>query len=124
MIYTTRSGQQRVEIPRNVSDLPDGEYRLVLRNNVGRGEIELSNEVGEFNDDFNIDFSISTGNAVFDTTLYHVVEWMWPNVPTVGEYSYTLYKGDVAVARGLMMVTEAREIDEFNKVLTYEQYNG
>lgn len=95
-----------------------------MRNNVGRGEIELSNEVGEFNDDFNIDFSISTGNSVFDTTLYHVVEWMWPNVPTIGEYSYTLFKGDVAVARGLVMVTEARDIDEYNKVLTYEQYNG
>ena len=124
MIYATTAGAQVVKIPRNVSSLPEGDYRITLRNNVGRGEIELSNEVGEFNDDFSLDFSITTGNSVIDTTLYHIVEWMWPNVPTIGEYAYTLYKGDVAVARGLMMVTEAREIGQYDKALTYEQYEG
>lgn len=113
-----------VKIPRNVSNLPEGDYRIALRNNVGRGEIALSNEVGEFNDDFSLDFSITTGNSVIDTTLYHIVEWMWPRVPTMGEYTYTLYKGDVVVARGLMMVTEEREIGQYDKAVTYEQYEG
>lgn len=113
-----------VKIPRNVSNLPEGDYRIALRNNVGRGEIELSNEVGEFNDDFSLDFSITTGNSVIDTTLYHIVEWVWQRVPTMGEYTYTLYKGDVVVARGLMMVTEEREIGQYDKEVTYEQYEG
>lgn len=124
MIYTTTAGAQVVKIPRNVSNLPEGDYRIALRNNVGRGEIELSNEVGEFNDDFSLDFSITTGNSVIDTTLYHIVEWVWSRVPTMGEYTYTLYKGDVVVARGLMMVTEEREIGQYDKALTYEQYEG
>lgn len=124
MIYATTAGAQVVKIPRNVSNLPEGDYRITLRNNVGRGEVELSNEVGEFNDDFSLDFSITTGNSVIDTTLYHIVEWMWPRVPTMGEYTCTLYKGDVVVARGLMMVTEEREIGQYDKALTYEQYEG
>lgn len=124
MIYATTAGAQVVKIPRNVSNLPEGDYRITLRNNVGRGEIELSNEVGEFNDDFSLDFSITTGNSVIDTTLYHIVEWMWQKVPAIGEYAYTLYKGDVVVARGLMMVTEEREIGQYDKEVTYEQYEG
>lgn len=124
MIYATTAGAQVVKIPRNVSNLPEGDYRITLRNNVGRGEIELSNEVGEFNDDFSLDFSITTGNSVIDTTLYHIVEWMWQKVPTIGEYAYTLYKGDVVVARGLMMVTEEREIGQYDKEVTYVQYEG
>lgn len=124
MIYTTTAGAQVVKIPRNVSDLPDGEYRLAMRNNIGRGEVELSNEFGEFNDDFSLDFSITTGNSVIDTTLYHIVEWMWPRVPTMGEYTYTLYKGDVVVARGLMIVTEEREMGQYDKAVKYEQYEG
>lgn len=123
MIYATTIGLQSAEIGRNVTQLPDGDYVFSLRNNVGRNDIDFGS-AGEFNADFSFDFAVDSGNTVIDSLLYHTVEWSWPIVPSVGEYQYWLTKGGVVVATGLLMVTEAHEVEMYNRELQYGQYNA
>lgn len=106
-------------IPRNITELPSGGYVLEVRNNVNRTTSNPA-DGGAFNNDFNFDFS--TGSVFVDMPLYHRATFSWPITPQAGEYSYWLKKGGVIVASGLLMVTAAHDVDEYNKVAEYEQY--
>lgn len=103
MIYVAKSDLVKpLLIPRSASNLPSGDYRLVLRSNVGRD-------------------AVSIAVAVVDSKLFHDIDLSWPDAQ-VGEYTYTLYKGIDVVASGLLIVTEEREsAKEFNYELEYEQ---
>ena len=123
MLYAQQDSLRvEVKIPRNLTKLPEGDYVLMLRNNVGRSHTEDA-DIGDFGADFAISFD-TEGAEFYDTELYHHIAWIWPSTPTAGEYSYKLTKGDTVVASGLLMVVKGRNVDEYEKEQIYEQFNG
>ena len=109
MIYIDlHSDTHQLPIPRCVSNLPEGGHRLTLRSNVERTEVV-----------------VAAKGAFVDTKLFHFV-----TLPTqvvgemsIGEYDYTLLKGEVVIASGVAKVIgKGREVVEMNISKTYEQY--
>lgn len=123
MLYAEQDSLRvEVKIPRNLTKLPEGDYVLMLRNNVGRSHTEVA-DIGDFGADFAVSFD-TEGAEFYDTEMYHHIAWFWPSTPTAGEYSYQLTKGDTVVASGLLMVVKGRNVDEYEKEQIYEQFNG
>ena len=104
MIYVSKSGEQLLQLPRNISDLPSGEYRLTLRSTVEQKSYEVPiSEVSE-------------------TMLLINVS---ANIPEVseGEYEYELYKGSHSIGAGLLMIGKyVAETQTYNHEITYTQY--
>lgn len=119
MLYLFKDSlRNEVMIPRVLSVLPSGDYSLNFRNNANR---EMSSAAkADFNYDFSLDFS--QGLAVEDSALYHRATFSWPSTPQSGEYTYWLTKGDVVVAMGLLIITASRKVEEYDNLMTYEQY--
>lgn len=123
MLYAQQDSLRvEVKIPRNLTKLPEGDYVLLLRNNTNRSHTEVA-DIGDFGADFAISFE-TEGADFRDTELFHHIAWWWPSTPTAGEYSYRLTKGDTVVASGLLMVVKGRNVDEYENVKIYEQFNG
>lgn len=104
MLYTTKSGEQTLQIPRNVSDMPQGAYRLTLRSTIELKfyEIPISD--------------------VSETMLLINCNVNLPEL-TEGEYEYTLFKGGKTIGEGLLIVGYyTAETKAFNTEIKYTQY--
>lgn len=104
MIYVSNSGEQMLHIPRNISDMPNGAYRLTIRNTLDQKFYELPlSEVSE-------------------TTLLINISTQLPEV-SEGEYEYELYKGGRVISTGLLVVGKyIAEIKKYNPETNYTQY--
>ena len=123
MIYiSNKDARPSVKIPRNVSELPSGDYSLLLRRTANRLTQDMAKN-GDYWADFSFDYFKGELN-VTDSVLFHVASFMWPS-PQFGEYDYRLMKGENIVAVGMLHVVEEIEIVSQNtQNLTYEQYEG
>ena len=72
-----------------------------------------------------IDLAIEINQGVIDLgtseQYYNIAIELPEGIPT-GEYEYTLYGGDQALSTGLLVVGEYARESEYNKEITYEQY--
>lgn len=104
MLYINNTGEVLLSIPRNVSRLPEGEYRMVIRSTMELVEYTLP-----------ID-------SVTETLLMLLVELNFPEIAS-GSYEYTISKGNVVIGTGLLEVgSSAGRVREYNNNITYEQY--
>ena len=60
------------------------------------------------------------------TKIYYNIALALPSDATPGEYEYVLKSGDAVVSTGLLVVGEytVDVAGEYDKPITYEQYNG
>lgn len=73
----------------------------------------------------NIDLDVEVDQEVIDlgtSELYYNIAIELPEGIPTGEYEYTLYGGDQALSTGLLVVGEYARSGEYNKEITYEQY--
>lgn len=105
MIYLQNTTDpQVVFVPRNV-ETPEGS--IVFR---AKSTIDLAVEVD----------MVVTDLRTSD--LYYNIAVALPEGIPDGEYEYTLSVGDNILSSGMMMVGEASDPSEYNKDITYEQY--
>lgn len=105
MLYlqnTTES--QTIYVPKSGA-VPAGVLRFKARNTT-----DLSVEVDRFVRDFRT------------SGLYFNVSVVLPAGIPDGEYEYTLSVGDAVLSSGLMVVGENAKTSEYNKDISYEQY--
>lgn len=103
MVYAQNTSEsQRILLPRNV----DGEGQMVLRiwNTIDRDGFTL--EV--------TDIPMSR--------LYYNLAISLPEGLSDGEYEYSLKTGENVLSCGLMIIGERDEADEYNRKITYQQY--
>lgn len=107
MLYLSNTPEaQELAVPKNV-EVPSGE--LSFR---AKSTIDLATEI-----DLNVvDLSISD--------LYmHLAVTVPAGIP-VGEYEYTVSVDGDVLATGLLMVGEFGRADEYEKPITYDQYDA
>lgn len=72
-----------------------------------------------------IDLEVEIKQVVTDlqtSDLYFNLAVILPAGLPDGEYEYTLLAGDVPVSTGLLVIGDYTKPNEYNKVITYEQY--
>lgn len=105
MIYLQNTTESQVMfIPRN-GVTPQGE--LVFK---AKSTIDLEVEINQVVTD------LQTSDLYFNLALTLPTDL--PN----GEYEYTLAAGEILVSSGLLVIGENGKPNEYNKVITYEQY--
>lgn len=104
MLYIDKYGAHTLNIPRNVVELPEGDYRMVIRSTMELVEYTLP-----------ID-------SVTETLLMLLVELNFPEIAS-GSYEYTINKGNVEIGSGLLEVGGGEDrVREYNSNITFEQY--
>ena len=104
MLYINTFGEELLLVPRNVAQLPEGEYRLILRNTLDRSE-----------------FDIPIIEAS-ETLLMLLLRVDLPKIAS-GSYEYEIWKGNAEMSIGLITVeNDNYETKEYNPLLNYEQY--
>ena len=72
-----------------------------------------------------IDLAVEVNQAVIDlqtSNLYFRLAVALPAGLPTGEYEYTLLAGDTIVASGLLVIGENTHPNQYEKEITYEQY--
>lgn len=72
-----------------------------------------------------IDLEVEINQVVTDlqtSDLYFNLAISLPTDLPNGEYEYTLAVGEILVSSGLLVIGENSKPSEYNKVITYEQY--
>lgn len=104
MINISNTGEQLLQFPRNISDMPRGAYRLTLRNTLDQKYYEIP--IAE----------------VSETMLLINISVNLPDV-SEGEYEYQLYKGGRSIGAGLLIIGKyVAETQKYNHEITYTQY--
>lgn len=108
MIYLkNQREEQKLMIPRN-SQGGTGSMLFSLKNTIDLTE-DLSVEV--------------TDEASY--SLYHLISLTLTDDLTEGEYEYSLTEDGKVLSSGLLIVTgESRTVDQYEKDITYEQYEA
>ena len=105
MIYLQNTQESQVMfIPRN-GETPQGD--LVFR---AKSTIDLAVEINQAVTD------LRTSDQYFNLAVT-----LPADVP-VGEYEYTLSAGNIPVSSGLLVIGENSHPSQYNKEITYEQY--
>lgn len=105
MIYLHNTTEAQVMfVPKNTA-VPAGVLRFVAKNT-----IDLSVEVNRFVRD------LRTSDLYFNLSVA-----LPAGIPN-GEYEYTLSVGDAVLSSGLLVVGENANASQYNKDVTYEQY--
>ena len=105
MIYLQNTTEAQVMfIPRN-GETPRGS--LVFK---AKSTIDLSMEVNQVVTD------LQTSDLYFNLAV------TLPDGIPDGEYEYSLYAGEILVSSGLLVIGENFRPSEYNKEITYEQY--
>lgn len=106
MIYLQNTQEaQEVYIPRNDGSMPDGDLVFKARNT-----INLTEEIDMYVSDLRV------------SDLYYFLAVILPEEVTDGEYEYTLSFEDTILATGLLVVGDYTKPDQYEKDVTYEQY--
>ena len=106
MIYLKNiSDPQIVKIPRN-GEILTGGVVLVVRNTTDKNSVSLS------------------VSNVTTSELYFTMSVVIPEGFTDGEYQYQLTEGENVLSCGLMIVGELETPSEYQKTITYEQYES
>lgn len=104
MLYINTYGESQLRVPRNVTEIPEGEYRMMVRSTLNRSEYELPI----------IEAS--------ETLLSLLLRVDFPQIAS-GGYEYEIWKGNTEMGVGLIEVrADKHETKEYNPLLNYEQY--
>lgn len=104
MIYLKNiSDAQTLMVPRNGESLT-GEMSLSVRNTTDLTETILTMT------------DLNTSDHYFNLAV------ALPDGLADGEYQYTLKNGEIKVSCGLLIIGELRKPDEYEKTITYKQY--
>lgn len=107
MIYLENTQEaQEVYIPRNNGETPQG-GDLVFK---AKNTINLDVEIDMYVSDLRV------------SDLYYFLAVILPDDVTDGEYEYTLSFEDTILATGLLVVGDLSKPDQYEKDVTYEQY--
>lgn len=106
MIYLQNTQEaQAVYVPKNGGETPGGDLVFKARNN-----IDLTNEIDLYVADLQV------------SDLYYYLAVTLPeNIPD-GEYEYTLSFEETILSTGLLIVGETTQPSQYEKEITYEQY--
>lgn len=131
MIYIENTlNEQEILIPVSVIDSnPEGEHHCMLYNTINLScpleQIIPAVQLGDFNDDFNIDFLIDTIPILSDGGQYYRIPLVMSQLITEGTHEYVLFNGTTILSRGIAMVGEFKNQDsQYHKDIEYEQYTG
>ena len=106
MIYLTNiSDAQILMIPKN-GGIVTGEMSLVMRNTTDQQETTLS--VTDMN----------------TSGLYFHLAVALPEGIADGEYQYTLKKGNIQVSCGLLYIGDLQSASQYERTITYQQYES
>ena len=104
MLYIAKYGAHTLNIPRNVAELPEGSYKLILRSCVNRTEHN------------------ATISRVTESMLLLLVSATIPNVGE-GEFEYELRKGNATIGEGLLIIGNYDAATKaYDPEITYKQY--
>lgn len=106
MIYLQNTQEaQEVYVPRSNGMTPDGDLVFKARNT-----INLTEEIDLYVSDLQV------------SDLYYFLAVTLPDEVTDGEYEYELKFEDTILATGLLVVGDFAKPDQYEKDVTYEQY--
>ena len=106
MIYLQNTQEaQEVYVPRSNGMTPDGDLVFKAKNT-----INLTEEIDLYVSDLQV------------SDLYYFLAVTLPEEVTDGEYEYTLSFEDTILATGLLVVGDYSNPDQYEKEITYEQY--
>lgn len=103
MLHITSFGEELLIVPRNVSELPEGEYRMIVRNTIEQTE-------------HNIPIKESS------ETLLMLMLWVDFPKMAYGSYEYAIWKGKKEMSVGILEVDKELVTKEYNPIIEYEQY--
>jgi hypothetical protein len=107
MIYLQNTQEaQEVYVPRSKGETPQG-GDLVFK---AKNTINLTEEIDLFVSDLQV------------SDLYYFLAVILPENVTDGEYEYELKFEDTILATGLLVVGEFSGADQYEKEISYEQY--
>lgn len=103
MLHIQSFGEEMLIVPRNVSELPDGGYRMIVRNTIEQTEYDI---------------------PILESSETLLMLMLWVDFPEVasGSYEYTIWKGKKEMSVGILEVGNKSTIKEYNPVIEYEQY--
>lgn len=105
MIYLQNTTDPQVLfIPRSV-ETPEGSIVFRAKNTI----------------DLSVDVDVEVTDLRTSGLYYNVAVALPEGVPD-GEYEYNLSVGDTTLSTGLLVVGERKDPNEYNKEVTYEQY--
>lgn len=108
MIYLQNTTESQVMfIPRSNGDIPQGD--LVFK---AKSTIDLEEEINQVVTDLQT------------SGLYYNLAVTLPAGLPDGEYEYSLSAGEILVSSGLLVIGENFRPSEYNKEVTYEQYES
>lgn len=108
MIYLQNTTESQVMfIPRSNGDTPQGD--LVFK---AKSTIDLEEEINQVVTDLQT------------SGLYYNLAVTLPAGLPDGEYEYSLSAGEILVSSGLLVIGENFRPSEYNKEVTYEQYES
>jgi hypothetical protein len=105
MVYLHNTTDPQVFFVPRSGAVPQGDMRLKAKST-----IDLDTEINEGVTD------LQTSDLYFNLAIS-----LHEGIPD-GEYEYTLYAGDIVLSTGLMMVGGFSHPEQYEKEITYEQY--
>lgn len=108
MIYLEQTTDpQTARIPRNILQIPGGDYALTLENTLDRSRMTVA------------------PTCVIPAALDYKVTVALPDIMPAGEYAYELRKGAAVLAVGILTMGEYEyETTQYEAGTNYEQYHG
>ena len=104
MLYVKTYGEEMLIVPRNVAEMPDGDYRFVMRSTIEQKEYDV---------------------RILEASETLLMLMLWVDFPRVscGTYEYTIKKGGREVGTGILEVCPDNfGTKEYNAIVEYDQY--